>query len=163
MPGPINPIAEQQVGAVAYLFGITNNGTAISISGLVSFELDSDDLTLTWKEKENTDTTGNVQNITQTNFKYERSIKFAPSGSSRANAAAVAEYAVADSGGSFVPLQMISITVANYQVAAFNGLWRIKPGTKVNIKMDDNATVDLSCERYANATQNTNLNTVIVG
>ena len=163
MPGPINPIAEVQLGAVAYVFGITNNGTGITISGLASFELDSDDLTLTWKEKENTDTTGNVQNITQTNFKYERTIKFSPSGTTRANAAAVAEYAISDNNGVFVSLQMVSITVANYKIGAFNGLWRVKPGTKVNLKMDDNCTVDLACERYANVTQNTNLNTVIAG
>ena len=91
MPGSFSPIQEQQVGAVAYLFGITTNGTPISITGLASFELDSDELTYTWKEKENTDTTGNVQNIIQTNFKYERSIKFAPSGTTRAAAALIAE------------------------------------------------------------------------
>ena len=136
------------MGAVAYLFGITTNGTPISITGLASFELDSDELTYTWKEKENTDTTGNVQNIIQTNFKYERSIKFAPSGTTRAAAALIA-----DSQGSGV-LNLIKLVVANYKVSAFNGTWRIKPGTKVNLKMDDNASIDINAELYLNSSQN---------
>lgn len=148
MPGTFSPIQEQQIGAVAYLFGITTNGQPITITGLASFELDSDDLTYTWKEKENTDTTGNVQNITQTNFKYERSIKFSPSGTTRAAAALIA-----DAQGTGV-LNLITLVVANYKVQAFNGSWRIKPGTKVNLKMDDHATIDISAEKYLNALQN---------
>ena len=151
MPGSFSPIPEVQVGAVAYLFGITNNGAAIVITGLASFETESDDLTSTWTEKENKDTTGNVQNITQTNFKYERSLKFNPSGTSRAQAAAIA-----DSGAGGV-LALQNLVVANYKVAAFNGTWRIKPGTKVNLKMDDNASIDISVEKYLNASQNTAL------
>ena len=151
MPGSFSPIPEVQVGAVAYLFGITNNGAAIVITGLASFETESDDLTSTWTEKENKDTTGNVQNITQTNFKYERSLQFNPSGTSRAQAAAIA-----DSGAGGV-LALQNLVVANYKVAAFNGTWRIKPGTKVNLKMDDNASIDISVEKYLNASQNTAL------
>jgi hypothetical protein len=144
MPQAPFPIQETQVGAIAYLFGITNSGQEILMIGIASFELDSDDISLTWKEKENTDTTGNVQNIIQTNFKYERSIKFSPSGATRAAAAAVAE--------GVVTLQ--NLTVANYFVSTFNGTWRIRPGTKINLKMDDDATIDLNCEMYINAQQN---------
>lgn len=151
MPGPVNPIAEVQLGAIAYLFGITNSGTPIAITGLASFELDSDDASLTWKEKENTDTTGNVQNIIQTNFKYERNIKFSPSGTSRTNAALIA-----DNQGSGI-FNLTNLVVSNYKVQAFNGAWRIKPGIKVNLKMDDDATIDISCEKYVNVTQNSNL------
>ena len=158
MPGAFSPIQEQQVGAVAYLFGITTSGTPISITGLASFELDSDDLTYTWKEKENSDTTGNVQNIIQTNYKYERSIKLSPSGSTRASAALIA-----DSQGSGV-LNLINLVVANYKVTAFNGTWRIRPGTKINLKMDDNASIDISAEKYINTSQNAALTgTPIVG
>jgi len=151
MPGNFAPILEQQVGAIAMLFGITTSGGAgvpISITGLASIELDSDDLTYTWKEKEFTDTTGNTQNITQCNFKYERSIKFLPSGASRAAAALIA-----DNQGSGV-LTLINLVITGYKVQAFNGTWRIKPGTKVNLKMDDFASIDISCEKYINAAQN---------
>lgn len=154
MPGTFSPIPEQQIGAIAYLYGITNNGTAISMTGLASFELDSDDLSLTWKEKEKTDTTGNTQNITAVNFKYERSVKFNPSGATRAAAAAVCDAA----------LTLTSLVVANYKVAAFNGVWRIKPGTKISLKADDDAAIDISCEKYVNANQNAALTgTPIVG
>ena len=146
MPGSFSPIPEVQVGAVAYLFGITNSGTAITMTGIASFELDSDDLSLTWNEKENLDTTGNVQNITQTNFKYERSITLNPSGATRAAAAAIADAVAA--------ITLKTITVANYKVAAFNGTWRIKPGTKISLKMADNASIDISAEKYVNADQN---------
>jgi len=144
MPGAFSPIVETQIGAIAYLYGITNDGTAISMTGVASFELDSDDVTLTWTEKENKDTTGNVQNLIQTNFKYERAIKFSPSGATRAAAAAVAD--------AVVTLQ--NLVVAHYKVATFNGTYRIKPGTKINLKMDDNASIDIQCEKYVNSSQN---------
>lgn len=147
MPGAFSPIPEVQIGAIAYLFGITNNGTPISITGIPSFETESDDLTYTWTEKENQDTTGNTQNITQTNFKYERSIKFKPSGATRAAAAAVAD----------TVLTLVVLVVANYKVNAFNGTWRIKPGTKVNLKQGDDAAIDISAEKFLNAAQNTAL------
>lgn len=152
-PSPLN-IVEQQIGAVAYLYGITNSGTQITIGGLDSFEFDSDDLTLTWDEKANKDTTGNVQNFTQTNFRYERSLKIYPSGATRAAAATVCGEA----------LTLTSVVISNYKVAAFNGTWRVKSGTKINLKMDDNASIDFNVERYVNATQNTALTSApIVG
>ncbi len=145
-PSPLN-IAEQQIGAVAYLYGITNNGTTVTIAGLDSFEFDSDDLALTWDEKANKDTTGNVQNLTQTNFRYERSLKIYPSGATRAAAAAVCGEAIT----------LYSVVIANYKVASFNGTWRVKSGTKINLKMDDNASIDFNMERYVNTAQNTAL------
>ena len=146
MPGSYDPIPEVQIGAVAYLFGITNGGTPISIQGVASFETESDDLNYTWTEKENPDTTGNVQNITQYNFKYERSIKFKPSGATRAAAAAVAD--------AVLQITFNVLVVAGYKVASFNGTYRIKPGTKVNLKMADDASIDISCEKYVNVSQN---------
>ena len=158
MPGSYDPIAETQIGAVAYLFGITNNGTPISITGLASFETQSDDVNLTWTEKDNTDTTGNTQNITQFNFKYERSIKFKPSGVSRTAAAALADTVLATTGtGSLATMTLQTLVVAGYKVNAFNGTWRIKPGVKVNLKMADDADIDISAEKYVNTSQNTAL------
>lgn len=142
-PSPLN-IVEQQIGAIAYLYGITNDGTPITISGLDSFEFDSDDLTYTWDEKANKDTTGNVQNFTQANFRYERSLKINPSGATRAAAAAVCGEAIT----------LFAVVVAHYKVAAFNGSWRVKQGTKINLKMDDNASIEFSMEKYTNAGQN---------
>ena len=149
-PSPLN-IVEQQIGAVAYLYGITNNGVgAVTIAGLDSFEFDSDELTLTWDEKANKDTTGNIQNFTQTNFRYERSLKIYPSGATRAAAANVAGESIT----------LFSVLIANYKVAAFNGTWRVKSGTKINLKMDDNASIDFSMERYVNGAQNTALTSI---
>jgi hypothetical protein len=154
MPGSGFPIQEQQIGAIAYLEGILNDGTAISMTGIANFELDSDDLTLNWNEKENKDTQGNVQNIVQKNFRYERAIKFSPSGSTRAAAAAVVD----------AVFTLVSLTVAHHKVAAFNGAWRVKPGIKASLKMDDNASIDIQAEKYVNAAQNSALNsTPIVG
>ena len=155
MPGPSSlNIAEQQIGSIAYLYGITNSGTPIAITSITSFEFDSDDLTLSFDEKANKDTTGNVQNFTQTNFRYERSIKIFPSGATRAAAATVADGV----------LSLLTLVVANYKVNAFNGTWRIRAGTKVNLKADDYASIDLSVEKYTNPAQNTALTSApIVG
>lgn len=147
-------IPEVQLGAVAYVFGITNSGSPISMTGTASlsnFELESADLSSTWNEKENTDSTGNVQNITQSNFKYETTFKFFPTGSTRALALTGADAIV----------NAYKITTANFAQTEFNGTWRVKPGTKINLKMDDNASIDISCERYTNAPQNTNLTTIL--
>lgn len=154
MPGSFSPIVETQIGAVAYLFGITNSGSAITMTGVASFETDSDDVNLTWTETENKDTTGNTQNITQRNFKYERTIRFKPSGATRTAAAAVSD----------AVFTLQNLVVANYKVAAFNGTWRIKPGVKLSLKMDDDADIEIPCEKYVNAQQNAALTgTPIVG
>lgn len=148
------PIAEQQIGAVAYLFGILNNGTPIAMTGVPTFTQDSDELTSTWKEKENTDTQGNVQNLTQTNFKYERMVKFKPTGATRAAAANIV--------GDVLALNVL--IVANHEVPAFNGTWRVRPGTKVNLKMDDDADIEIPVELYLNSAQNAALTSApIVG
>lgn len=144
---PTTPIAETQIGASALLHGITNSGTAIAITGLATFELDSNDLTATWTEKESMDGTGFTRNITQTNFKYEQSVKFTPSGATRTAAAAIAD----------AVLTLQNLVVSNYKVAAFNGTWRIKPGTKISLKIGDTASVDLNVEKYVNSTQNSDL------
>lgn len=144
---PTTPISETQIGAVAYLYGITNDGTNIAITGLATFELDSDEISYTWSEKENKDATGNTRNLVQTNFKSDRTITFTPAGADRAAAAAIADAAIA----------LQNLVVTHYKVAAFNGTYRIKPGTKVSLKMDDNASITINAEKYANSTQNTNL------
>jgi hypothetical protein len=154
MPGSYDPIPETQVGAVAYLFGITNSGTPIAMTGIVSFELDSDDLTSTWTETKNKDTTGNTQNITQREFLYDRDIKFKPSGSSRAAAAQVAGEV----------LSLLNLIVSGYKVPAFNNTWRIKPGTKIGLKMDAEAEISIPAEFYINPNQNVALTSApIVG
>lgn len=157
MPGP-SPlgIAEQQIGATCYLYGITNSGAPIGIDKLASFEFDSDELTLTWDEKLNKDTTGNVQNITKTNFRYERALKVFIAAATRALAAAVADGVIAVDGNG--DITVTSLVITNYKVASFNGTWRVKSGTKINLKMDDNASLDLSIERYTNPAQNAALN-----
>jgi len=148
MPGAFAPIQETQVGAVAYLFGITTDNTPIVITGLASFELDSDDISLVWDEKDNKDTTGNTQNKTRTNYRYERTIKFIPSGATRAAAAQIA-----DNQGSGI-LNLQNLVVTHYKVSVFNGTWLINSGIKVNLKMDDNATIDITCVKYVNNAQN---------
>jgi hypothetical protein len=126
------------------MYGITNNGTQVVITGIASFEFDTDDVSLTWEEKRKKDTTGNTQNITSTEFKYDRTLKIAPSGSTRTQAAAAAD--------SVFTLQ--NLVVANYKVNTFNGTWRLKPGIKCNLKMDDDASIDISAEKWVNASQN---------
>lgn len=144
MPGAFSPVGETQVGAIAYLFGVLNNGTPIAMTGIPSFELDSDEVTLTWDEKKNKDTSGYTQNITQTDFRYERSIKFNPSGATRAAAASNADAVFA----------LGVLVVANFKDVAFNGTYRIMPGTKLSLKAGENADMNIACEKYVNASQN---------
>jgi hypothetical protein len=154
MPGSFSPIAEVQTGAVAYLFGILNNGTPYAITGISSFELESDEVKLNWEQKRNKDTTGNTQNITEYEFQFERTTKFNPSGATRAAAHAV--------GDAVFTLQLLVCT--NFKNTTLNGTWRIKPGITLSLKAGDNATVDIMSERWVSAPQNAALTgTPIVG
>lgn len=129
---------------MAYLYGITNNGTQVVITAVASFEFDSDEASLVWEEKRKKDTTGNVQNITSTNYAYDRALKIWPSGATRAQAAAVADSV----------FTLLNLVIANMKVNTFNGTWRLKSGIKVSLKMDDDASIDLSAEKWVNSAQN---------
>jgi hypothetical protein len=146
MPAPF-PIQETQVGAIAYVHGIMNNGSIITMTGMASFEQDSDEITQTWNEKEKMDAYGNTQNIIMQNEKLERTIKFSPSGATRAAAATNSAFFTRGS----------SVTIANHQVAIFNGAWRVKSGTRMSMNFDSELTMDLPCEKWVNSGQNTAL------
>lgn len=146
MPAPF-PIQEVQVGAVAYVHGVMNDGSEITISGIASFVPISDELTQTWTEKEKMDASGNTQNIIQTNGKIERTIEVEITGATRAAAAA---------NGAFQAIGT-SVTVAHHGVSAFNGSWRIKPGTRLSLRQDDELKMTIPCEKWINSGQNTAL------
>ena len=147
------PLQETQVGATAYVHGISNDGTPFTLSGYASFVPESDDLTQTWNEKEKMDSTNNVQTIIATNAKYERTLRVSITGATRAAAVAASVF----------PAVLAKITVAHYAVAAYNGDWRLKPGTKMSLKFDDELTMEFPMEKYVDATQNAALVTTIVG
>jgi hypothetical protein len=66
--------------------------------------------------------------------------------------------------GSTAVVTLQNLVVAGYKVTSFNGTYRIKPGVKVNLKMADDASIDISCEKYVNTAQNNALTgTPIVG
>lgn len=144
---PVAPIVETQIGAEAYLWGITNDGTAIAITGIATFETDSDEVTQTWDETAKKDGTGHTRTYIQTNFRKERSITFDPTGATRAAAAAIADAVLA----------LANLVISHYKVAAMNGTYRIKPGTKLSLKQGDNASISITGEKFDNATQNSDL------
>ena len=143
MPAPF-PIQETQVGAVAYVHGVMNNGTEITISGLASFVPTGDSITQSWTEKEKMDASGSTQNLILTNAKPERTIDVEVTGATRAAAAANWQFFTVGS----------SITVANHAVTVFNGAWRVKTGTKIDLKQDGEMTMSIPCEKWINTAQN---------
>ena len=156
MPAPF-PIQEVQVGAVAYVHGVMNNGTEITLTGLASFVPIGDEITSTWTEKEKKDASSSTQNIIMTDPKLERTIEVEVTSSTRAAAAASASALLTPPQSSSNYLMGGSVTVANHAVAIFNGAWRIKTGVKISMKQDDELKISIPCEKWVNTSQNSAL------
>lgn len=144
--------AEIQNGT-AIVFGITNDGTPISMLGYASFILESGRLGHKFKLDETPDETGFDTSLVATNEKMEVEITWTPSGATRAAAAATAIL--------LTPLS--KVTLAHFKVAAFNGDWIYIGDESLDLTRGANGKMSLKIRQYADAGQNTSLSTTVVG
>lgn len=146
-------IPEVQNGAVAYIHGITNNGTPFTMSGYPTFIFNSDDITQQWDKKPKKDSANSTVAIIGTDARYERTVRIEITGATRADAIAKAIF----------PAVLASITFANLAVAIQNGKWLPEPGVKMMLKFDDELAMEFPLVKFADEAQNNSLNTTITG
>src|ERR1700690_118663 len=146
-------IPEIQTGT-AKLFGITNNGSQISISAFASFVAQSIDLADNTLVKEEQDETDYDVTMIATNQNIEGRLTIEPAGATRSAAAAVAIF--------LTPLSAIQLS--NFKLAALNSNYWIYMGKqRIMLNFQDSAKIELPVRLYANATQAQALSTTVSG
>lgn len=145
-------IAEIQTGT-AKLFGITNSGSDITITGLATFVLQTAKLTHEFRLKDEQDATDHDVTAIATNGMLRCEINVTLAGATRAAAAAT--------GAVLTPLA--TITLANFKLAALNGAWQYTGNQTIDLAFNDTAKMTLPLRRYTNSTQNTAMTTTVSG
>lgn len=139
--------AEIQVGT-AVVSGITNNGSAITITGFATFIFDKAKAQHHFDLRDTKDAVGFDVNLAALNEYIEVDLDFEPSGATRAAAAAVAVF----------PAPLAAITLANFKISLFNAVWVYVGGAALDLDKVANAEMTgLKIRKYADATQNTSL------
>lgn len=144
--------AEIQTGT-ATIQGITNGGSAISMTGYATFILDTVKAAHKFRLKEVVDENDADVNLTATNPMIETDIAWKPSGATRAAAAATAVFLTPLSG----------VTLANFKVTAFNGRWIYVGDESIDLSASGPAVMSLKIRKYDDTTQNASMATVISG
>lgn len=132
----------------AVLFGIRNNGSAITIEGYATTIIDSAKLGHKFKLDEVEDELGAHTSLIATNPFYELDITFVPSGATRAAAQAVAAF--------IEPLA--KCTLANFAVTALNGDYVYVGDGSIDLS-HGTGKQSLKLRRYADEDQNSSLTT----
>ena len=143
--------AEVQTGK-AVLYGISNDGTQISIPGFATFILDmvkgGHKFKLTAIEDENDADAA----LIATNAHLEIDITFTAAGATRAAAAATAVF--------LTPLS--SLALNHFKVSAFNGTWIYVGDESIDLSHGV-AKISLKVRKYDDSTQNTSLAATVSG
>jgi hypothetical protein len=140
---------ETQNGS-AILFGISNSGSAIGISGYATFITESVKGNHKFKLDSVEDEVGFDKSLIATNGHVELDITWTPSGASRSAAQATAVF--------LEPLS--KVTLSNFAVAAFNGdyVYIGDEGIDLNHKQ---GKMSLKIRKYDDETQNASLTTTV--
>jgi hypothetical protein len=134
------------------LFGITNDGTPITMLGYATFVLEGADL----GHKFDLDTVKDVgkfdASLIATNAHTEVEITWVPSGATRAAAATTA--------AALLPLAKVTLT--HFKVSAFNGDYIYVGDLAIKLTQGV-AKMSLKIRKYDDSTQNTSLTTTVTG
>ena len=134
------------------LFGITNSGTPITLTGFATFILESGKAAHKFKLTAVEDEGEADVALIATNPCLEIDVTWTPSGATRAAAAATAVF--------LAPLA--KVTLANYKVAAFNGDWIYIGDQSIDLSHNV-AKISLKIRKYDDPTQNASLVTTVTG
>lgn len=128
----------------AVLYGITNDGSPITISGYATFIAQTANAQQQFEEKITKDENGADVNWLAQNEHLIVRIRFVMSGATRAAAAAT---------GAFLN-PLAKVTLDNFQVNAFNGDYQNMSGATIDLGNEKNGEIELQLRKYANVTQN---------
>lgn len=144
--------AEIQTGT-AKLYGVTNDGTAFTISAFATFVAQSAKIDHKFDLQADKDNNNADVTLIAANPMLEGTLEFEPSGTTRAQAAAAAA----------VLAPLASITLAHFQLAALNGTWIYTGNQSISLAHNVSAKMSLPIRQYTNGAQNTLLTTPVVG
>lgn len=143
--------AEIQNGT-AIVYGVSDNGTPITMTGFATFTLGSGKLTHKFDLDRIKDSAKFTKALVAADGHLELELTWTPSGATRAAAAATA----------VVIAPLAKVTLANFKVVAANGDW-VYVGDET-IEMGEGAgKISLKLEKYDDVTQNTSLTTTVTG
>jgi hypothetical protein len=145
--------SEIQAGT-AVVHGITNSGSAITITGFATFLFDSAKGQHMFDIADVKDAVNFDAAAIATNEHIELDINFTPSGATRAAAAAVYAF----------PTPLSKVTLATFKITAFNGDWQYRGGTSIDLTNTGPGKISsLKIRKYADSTQNASLTTTVSG
>lgn len=136
----------------AVVFGITNSGTAIAMTGYATFILDSVKGSHKFDLDEVKDENKADVALIATNGRLEVTVTWKPAGATRAAAAATAT----------IVAPLAKVTLSNFKIAAYNGDYVYTGDEELSIEHAP-AGMSLKLRKYDDTTQNTSLTTTVVG
>lgn len=134
------------------LYGISNSGSAITMTGFASFTLEGAKGGHKFKLDALQDENNFDAALIATNAHVEVDLTWAPTAATRAAAASTAVF--------LTPLS--KVTLANFKVAAFNGDWIYVGDQSIDLSKGF-AKISLKVRKYDDATQNASLTTTVSG
>lgn len=141
---------EVQTGT-GILHGISNTGSAITMSGYASFILDTVKGAHKFKLDAVEDELGFDKSLIATNSHIELDIMWSPSGATRAAAVATA----------VILTPLAKVTLAQFAADAFNGDWVYIGDESLDLS-HGSAKMSLKVRKYDDSTQNASLTTTVV-
>jgi len=144
------PIEVQSGAGVA--FGISNSGSAITITGFATIIWDTAKASHKFKIDSIEDENGFDKALIATNAHVELDITFVPIGATRAAASEVAVF--------LEPLS--KVTLSNFKIDAFNGDYVYVGDESIDLSHKE-AKMQLKIRKYDDADQNASLTTTVSG
>lgn len=136
----------------AIIFGITNNGTAITMTGVATFILDSVKGQHNFDVDEIRDENNFTASVIASEMHEEIDVQWTPSAATRALAAGTAAY----------PVALSKVTLANFAVDQFNGDYQYRPGASIDLGKKD-AKMSIKLRKWQDSDQNASLTTTVSG
>jgi len=145
-------MATEVIAGTAVVHGITNSGSAITMTGYATFLYDSLNAAHNFDIYDVKDGNGYDAASVATNQHLELTINFTPSGATRAASAAVFAF----------PAALSKVTLANFKISALNGDWQYRGGTSIDLTPTGPAKISsMTIRKYDDATQNSSLTTTV--
>jgi hypothetical protein len=145
-------MANETQNGKAILYGITNSGNPITITGYASFILESAKAGHKFDMEHIKDENGFDAALIATNGRIELDLTWCPAGATRAAAIATAA----------MPAPLSKVTLSNFDVAAFNGDYVYVGDAMIDLTQKQ-AKMSLKIRKYDDATQNASLVTTVLG
>lgn len=157
-------MAAEVLAGKAVLYGIQNDGTAISMTGYATFILDALVFKHMFDIRDVKDERGFDTSAVATNEHGEITIDFTPAGATRAAAEAIVALPAPLSSFTLSHVKLQTGVFSGTSVKMFDGAYQYRGGASINLSSSDIVKVSgITLRKYADSTQNTSLVTTVTG